>query len=197
LLSKKIDWQYFEDEFAPLYCTNNGTPSVPIRLMVACLMLKQIYNLGDETLPARWVSDVYFQYFSGMTFFEHEFPFNPSDFSHFRKRIGSAGFEKIFAYSVKIHGKDVSRQAKFSLSDTTVQENKYKANLKDLKELVEKKVPNFRFLYPKYAKCKLYLGIGSLVLKDRVIQEAKKLGIGLMKQCGDAVEYKTDWVRVY
>jgi len=76
-------------------------------------------------------------------------------------------------------------------------EAKYKANLKDIKELVEKKVPNFRFLYPKYAKCKLYLGIGSLVLKDRVIQEAKKLGIGLMKQRGDAVEYKTDWVRVY
>ncbi len=76
-------------------------------------------------------------------------------------------------------------------------EAKYKANLKDLKELVEKKVPNFRLLYPKYADCKLYLGIGSLVLKDRVVQEAKKLGVGLMKQKGDAVEYKTDWVRVY
>jgi len=76
-------------------------------------------------------------------------------------------------------------------------EAKYKANLKDLKEMVEKKVPNFRFLYPEYAKCKLYLGIGSLVLKDRVVQEAKKLGIGLMKQRGDAVEYKTDWVRAY
>jgi hypothetical protein len=76
-------------------------------------------------------------------------------------------------------------------------EAKYKANLKDVKEMVEKKVPNFRLLYPEYAKYKLYLGIGSLVLKDRVIQEAKKLGIGLMKQRGDAVEYKTDWVRVY
>jgi hypothetical protein len=76
-------------------------------------------------------------------------------------------------------------------------EAKYKANLKDVKELVEKKVPNFRLLYPEYAKYKLYLGIGSLVLKDRVVQEAKKRGIGLMKQHGDAVEYKTDWVRVY
>ena len=76
-------------------------------------------------------------------------------------------------------------------------EAKYKANLKDVKEMVEKKVPNFRLLYPEYAKHKLYLGIGSLVLKDRVVQEAKKLGIGLMKQRGDAVEYKTDWVRVY
>jgi len=76
-------------------------------------------------------------------------------------------------------------------------EVKYKANLKDIKELVEKKVPNFRFLYPEFAKYKLYLGIGSLVLKERIIQEAKKLGIGLMKQRGDAVEYKTDWVRAY
>jgi len=31
----------------------------------------------------------------------------------------------------------------------------------------------------------------------RIIQEAKKLGIGLMQQRGDAVEYKTDWVRAY
>ena len=76
-------------------------------------------------------------------------------------------------------------------------EAKYKANLKDIKELVEKKIPNFRFLYPEFAKYKLYLGIGSLVLKERIIQEAKKLGIGLMKQRGDAVEYKTDWVRAY
>ena len=76
-------------------------------------------------------------------------------------------------------------------------EAKYKANLKDVKEMVEKKVTNFRLLYPEYAKHKLYLGIGSLVLKDRVVQEAKKLGIGLMMQRGDAVEYKTDWVRAY
>jgi len=76
-------------------------------------------------------------------------------------------------------------------------EAKYKANLKDIKEMVEKKVPNFRLLYPEYAKYKLYLGIGSLVLKDRVVDEAKKLGIGLMRQQGNAVEYKTDWVRAY
>jgi len=76
-------------------------------------------------------------------------------------------------------------------------EAKYKADEDDVKELVEKKIPKFRFLYPEFANYKIYLGIGSLVLKDRVIQEAKKLGIGLMRQRGDAVEYKTDWVRAY
>ena len=95
LLSKEIDWGYFEREFAPLYTLDNGAPSVPIRLMVACLLLKQLYNLGDDTLAAYWVRDVYFQYFSGMTLFEHIFPFDSSDFSHFRKRIGTSGFEKI------------------------------------------------------------------------------------------------------
>jgi len=76
-------------------------------------------------------------------------------------------------------------------------ESKYKADVEDVEEMVEKKVPNFKILYPGFANYKLYLGIGSLVLKDRVIQESKKLGIGLMSQRGDAVEYKTDWVRVY
>ncbi|MDR2554858.1 MAG: hypothetical protein LBC64_05455 [Fibromonadaceae bacterium] len=76
-------------------------------------------------------------------------------------------------------------------------EVKYKARLEDVKVMVEKKVPNFRFLFPEYARYKLYLGIGSLVLKDRVVQEAKKLGIGLMEQRGDAVEHKTRWVKTY
>ncbi len=123
LLADAIDWQYFENEFSPLY-SQGGSPSVPLRVMVGCLLLKQMYNLGDESLPQAWIRDAYFQYFCGMTFFEHKFPFDPSDFVHFRKRIGEEGFNKIFAYSVKIHGqKQVARQAKFVLSDTTVQEN--------------------------------------------------------------------------
>jgi hypothetical protein len=76
-------------------------------------------------------------------------------------------------------------------------EAKYKANLKDIRELAEKKVSDFRFLYPEFASYKLYLGIGSLVLRERIVQEAKRLGVGLMRQKGDAVEYKTDWVRAY
>lgn len=86
VLADKIDWSYFEKEFAPLY-SERGAPSVPIRLMVGCLMLKHLYNLGDERLPEFWVRDVYFQYFCGGEFFEHEFPFDPSDFVHFRTRV--------------------------------------------------------------------------------------------------------------
>jgi IS5 family transposase len=109
LLANTIDWQYFEKEFSSLYSTV-GQSSVPIRLIVGCLMLKHLYNLGDETLAKSWIENPYMQYFCGMRCFEHRFPFDPSDFCHFRKRIGEGGFEKIFAYSVKLHGKEVSGQ---------------------------------------------------------------------------------------
>ncbi|RLD22823.1 MAG: IS5 family transposase [Bacteroidetes bacterium] len=120
LLADKIDWQYFEHEFSPLY-SNTGKPAMPIRLMVGSLMLKRIYDLGDETLVEAWIRDPYMQYFCGMAYFEHKFPCDPSDFVHFRKRLGEEGIGKIFTYSVKLHGKDA--QEKMVLSDTTVQEN--------------------------------------------------------------------------
>ena len=105
------------------YYSDKGAPSVPIRTMVGCLLLKHLYNLGDERVPEYWVGDVYFQYFCGSVFFEHKFPFDPSDFVYFRNRVGADGIAKIFAYSVKLHGAEVPKQAKFVLSDTTVQEN--------------------------------------------------------------------------
>jgi transposase, IS5 family len=122
LLANKIDWDYFEKEFTAYY-SDQGAPSVPIRLMVGCMILKHLYNLGDDRIPEVWVRDVYFQYFCGGVFFEHKFPFDPSDFVHFRNRVGEEGMGKIFAYSVKLHGKEVPRRSKFVLSDTTVQEN--------------------------------------------------------------------------
>ncbi len=55
LLSNKIDWSYFENEFASLY-SKRGAPGMPIRFMVGCLLLKRLYNLGDETLAKAWIS---------------------------------------------------------------------------------------------------------------------------------------------
>jgi len=139
LLSNKIDWQYFENEFKPYY-SKVGAPGVPIRTMIGCLMLKHLYNLGDERLPEYWVRDVYFQYFCGSVFFEHEFPFDPSDFTHFRNRVGEDGIAKIFAYSVHLHGVEVPKQAKFVLSDTTVQENNttFPTDAKLCKKVIDK-----------------------------------------------------------
>jgi IS5 family transposase len=140
LLADAIDWQYFENEFFSLYsCV--GQPSVPIRLMVGCLILKHLKNLGDETLAKAWIENPYMQYFCGMRCFEHKFPFDPSDFCHFRKRIGESGFEKIFALSVKLHGKEVTgTRSSYYLSDTTVQENNttFPTDAKLCKKVIDK-----------------------------------------------------------
>ena len=137
LLSDTIDWNYFEKEFSPLY-SNTGQPAMPIRLMVGCLLLKRLYNFGDETLPHAWIMNPYMQYFCGEAHFQHEFPCDPSDFVHFRNRIGGEGIEKIFSYSVKLHGKDA--QSKQVLSDTTVQENNtsFPTDAKLAKRIIDK-----------------------------------------------------------
>lgn len=137
LLAKKMDWNYFENELLPFY-SQVGRPSMPIRLMVGCLLLKRMYNLGDETLAEAWKMNPYMQYFCGMTHFEHKFPCDPSDFVHFRKRIGEEGVEKIFKYSVLIHGKNA--QETQVLSDTTVQENNttFPTDAKLAKRIIDK-----------------------------------------------------------
>lgn len=137
LLSDTINWKHIENEFSPLY-SNTGQPAMPIRLMVGCLLLKRLYNFGDETMAMAWVMNPYMQYFCGEAHFQHSFPCDPSDFVHFRNRIGEQGIEKIFSYTVKLHGKDaLSKQV---LSDTTVQENNttFPTDAKLAKKIIDK-----------------------------------------------------------
>lgn len=118
-LTKKIDWTELEKEFAKYYI-NFGRPAKPIRLMVSLLILKQLYNLGDETVVERWVQNPYYQYFSGEKDFQWKFPVEPSDFVHFRKRIGEEGVKKILEISIRLHGKEAMETE--VVVDTTVQE---------------------------------------------------------------------------
>ncbi len=137
LLSNKIDWKYFESDFSQYY-SNTGQPAMPIRLMVGSLMLKRIYNLSDERLVEAWAMNPYMQYFCGMAHFAHKFPCDPSDFVHFRNRIGENGVEKIFAYSVQLFGN--AAKEKINLSDTTVSENNttFPTDAKLAKKIIDK-----------------------------------------------------------
>jgi transposase, IS5 family len=137
LLANKIDWKFFENNFADYY-SSTGQPSMPIRFMVGCLLLKRLYNLGDETLVSAWIMNPYMQYFCGEAHFQHKFPCDPSDFVHFRNRIGEQGIEKIFTYSIELHGK--SAKSDQVISDSTVQENNttYPTDAKLAKRIIDK-----------------------------------------------------------
>jgi len=119
ILSHKVDWRELEEEFSPLY-SYTGKPGVPIRTMVGLLLLKRIYNLGDETVMTQWLQNPYFQYFCGEAEFQWSFPCDPSDMVHFRKRIGEEGAEKILSVSVKARKDEISNTD--VLIDTTAQE---------------------------------------------------------------------------
>lgn len=96
ILSSRIDWQRFEDAFAPLYCADNGTPAKPLRLTVGLLILKHLRNVSNESVVEQWTENLYYQYFCGLQQFSADSPCASSDLTHFRKRIGEAGIELSF-----------------------------------------------------------------------------------------------------
>ncbi len=118
-LSEAMPWEEFEREFSGMYSTT-GRPAKPVRLMVGLLLLKQMYDLGDETVVEQWVQNPYWQFFCGEVEFRWELPCEPSDLVHFRKRIGEKGVLKILEGSIQMHGKKAQEEE--ILVDTTVQE---------------------------------------------------------------------------
>ena len=119
LLADRIPWSEFEKEFKDLY-SNTGRPAKAVRLMVSLLILKQLNNLGDETVIEVWIQNPYFQYFSGECEFQWKAPCDPSDLVHFRNRIGKDGINKILKVSIDLQDGKINKQD--VIVDTTVQE---------------------------------------------------------------------------
>jgi IS5 family transposase len=124
-LANVVDWDRLDELFGSTYCLDNGRPAVSTRLMVALHYLKYTYNLSDEDVVEGWVENPYHQCFSGMKFFEHEAPIDPSSMTRWRKRIGEAGAEELLKETIHagLKLKAVKpHQLKRVNVDTTVQE---------------------------------------------------------------------------
>jgi hypothetical protein len=76
-------------------------------------------------------------------------------------------------------------------------EIKYRARTEDLEQMVNKKLANFRALFPYYKDYKVYLGLGSMSFNKHVYAKAQELGIGLLKQKGETVEAEPGFVKAY
>jgi IS5 family transposase len=124
-LSRVVEWDRLDTLFGSTYCPDNGRPGVSTRLMVALHYLKYTHNLSDEDVVATWVENPYWQYFSGMKWFKHELPINPSSMTRWRKRMGEAGAEELLKETIKA-GLKLKAVKSFELKrvnvDTTVQE---------------------------------------------------------------------------
>src|SRR6201989_2273207 len=162
LLAGKIEWQWIDSTIVPLY-SDKGRPGIETRFVIGLLMLKHIYGLSDEGVCERWVYDPYFQHFTGEEFFQHEFPHERSDLSHWRKRLGGK-LELLLAESLRVayqsgalRTKDLARVT----VDTTVQPKDITfptdakllhAAIKGLTRLARKRGVRLRQSYVRIAK---------------------------------------------
>ncbi len=124
-LSRVVDWNHLEEVFGATYHPEVGRPGISTRLMVSLHYLKYAYNLSDEAVVEGWVENPYWQYLSGMKYFEHEFPIDPSSMVRWRDRIGEAGAEELLRQTIE-SGLRIKAIKKHQLKrvnvDTTVQE---------------------------------------------------------------------------
>ena len=155
ILANSINWETIETKIAPLFCSNNGRPALSVRMIVALLYLKHAYNLGDSTLLDTWLENPYWQYFTGGIYFEHKLPFDSSNMTNWRKRIGEKGVEEllkeILSTAVRLGFIRVSEFEKVNV-DTTVQEKNIR-------------FPTDARLYDR--------------LREKLVREADKMGIEL------------------
>lgn len=118
-LGRELNWKGLEEALAVHY-SDQGRAALPIRLMSGLLILKQLYNLSDESVVMQWKLNPYYQVFCGETSFQTKPPCHSTELVKFRQRIGEAGVKQIFALSVALHG-NAAEEATV-LVDTTVQE---------------------------------------------------------------------------
>ena len=102
-LANLIDWNLFEQSFAPLYSKDTGRMAKPIRLMVGLLILKHLRDVSDESVVEQFSENAYFQYFCGMEAFRTDAPCVPTELVEFRHRIGESGMELILKESIRIN----------------------------------------------------------------------------------------------
>jgi IS5 family transposase len=124
-LADRVDWNRFDQAYAPLFCHDNGAPALPTRLMVGLEYLKYAHNLSDEELVARWIENPYWQYFCGEVYFQTELPLHYTSLGKWRLRLGAEKLKLVLEETVRIAlkenfvtEKDLSR----IIIDTTVQE---------------------------------------------------------------------------
>jgi transposase, IS5 family len=63
--------------------------------------LKYTHDLSDEAVVRGWVENPYWQYLSGMEFFCHEAPIDPSSMSRWRSRVGEAGAGELLKETIE------------------------------------------------------------------------------------------------
>jgi len=100
--------------------------------------------------------------------------------------FGKNGVSLIEFDMVLVNGKSVA-----------IVETKNRIHPAFVRKLVEERLPKFREFFPEFSKYKAYLGIAGFSFSKKVLEEAKKYGICIVRQVGDSIEIEAGNLRVY
>ncbi|MDR1811318.1 MAG: hypothetical protein LBQ87_00645 [Candidatus Fibromonas sp.] len=66
-----------------------------------------------------------------------------------------------------------------------------------VKKLAEVRIKEFRKYFPEYKGYDVYLGIAGFSFGEDVLEEARKYGVGIIRQVGDGIEVDATGLRAY
>ncbi len=109
-------------------------------------------------------------------------------------RLGNIKFDEI---SRNLHYKIANLEDEFDITmfngnNIALIECKYRAKEEDVIKLIDKKVGNFRILFPFYASHTIYLGIAGFSFDARMEKFARDNGVAILRQRGNVVEVEAD-----
>jgi hypothetical protein len=115
------------------------------------------------------------------------------------KRFGNIQFDEI---SLNVKGRNRKTQDEFDIvlyngDSIGLIEIKHKVHPNDLEQLKTRKVENFKLLFPDYADCRFYLGIGGMSIPAEVEAQALACGMAVLRQKGEAMELSENPLKAY
>ena len=105
------------------------------------------------------------------------------------KKLGNVQFDAV-ALQLKGHKGKVQDEfdvVMYNGNSVGLVEIKHKVHPSDVEQLISRKLPNFRALFPKFADSDFYLGIAGMSIPQEVAALAENEGIAVLRQVGDVL----------
>lgn len=115
------------------------------------------------------------------------------------KKLGGIQFDEI---SLNVNGRNKQAHDEFDIvlyngNSIGLIEVKHKVHPDDIEKLKTKKIENFKKLFPDYADCKFYLGIGGMSIPQEIAQLARQNGMAVLRQKGEVMSMEDDALLAY
>ena len=86
-ISKKLPWRAWESLYQAMFPSGTGNVAKPCRMVIGSLIIQLRMGFTDRDLLEQIRQNPYYQFFIGLSSFQHEAPFARTLLVEWRKRI--------------------------------------------------------------------------------------------------------------